>query len=161
MSHNMLVALFALLMIPGVLGVVLPVLPGIPLMFAVALIFGIVDGFAHLVWWELGILFLLTVLSVAVDYAAGLLGARYGGAGRWAAVAGFVGMVVGLIAFPPFGGLIGLFVGVLVVELFTHRENLRAIRAATGGLLGAIIGIAISLVLAVAFLVLFIIFALG
>jgi uncharacterized protein YqgC (DUF456 family) len=160
LSHELLVAIFAIAMLAGVAGVLIPVLPGIPLMFLVALVFGFVDRFAHLVWWELAVLFGITLASVAVDYSAGLIGARYGGAGRWATIAGMIGFIVGIFAFPPFGGLIGLFAGVLIAELLNHGEGLRSLKAATVSLLGSIAGIIANLLVAVLFLALFVFFAL-
>ena len=159
MSYNTLIAIFAVAMIPGVLGVLLPVVPGIPYMFVVALVFGFVDRFRHLVWWEMAVLTVVLLLSILVDYSAGLIGARYGGASRQAAVAGLIGLVVGLIAFPPFGGLIGLFVGVFIAEILRQRESIQAVKAATGSLLGAIAGIVTNFILALAFLILFVVFA--
>ena len=160
MSQAQLVAIFALLMLPGLAGVLLPVVPGIPLMFVVALVFGFVDRWEHLLLWELGVLVGIVLLSLLVDYLAGLLGARYGGASRRAILWGLAGLVIGLLVFPPFGGLIGLFVGVLVAELAGGRDQREAFRAAAGSLLGTLIGTAVSLFLAVAFLALFILFAL-
>lgn len=160
MSQGELVAIFALLMLPGLAGVLLPVVPGIPLMFVVALVFGFVDQWEHLLLWELGVLVGIVLLSVLVDYLAGLIGARYGGASRRAILWGLVGLAIGLLVFPPFGGLIGLFVGVLVAELVGGRDQLQALRAAAGSLLGSIAGILGNVLLGMVFLGLFILFAL-
>ncbi|MBP6965365.1 MAG: DUF456 domain-containing protein [Armatimonadetes bacterium] len=160
MSHGTLIAIFALLMLPGVAGVLLPMIPGIPLMFVVAVVFGFVNHWEHLHPWELAILFAIVLLSVLVDYLAGMLGARYGGAGRRATMWGLVGLVVGLLVFPPFGGIIGLFVGVLVAELARGRSQFHALCAAAASLLGSLAGILGNFFLALVFLVSFIIFAL-
>lgn len=160
MSHELLVAVFAVIMLVGVAGVLVPLLPGIPFMFLAALVFGFVDRFAHMLWWELVLLLVIVLLSLVVDYSSGMIGARYGGASRRAALAGLVGFIVGLLSFPPFGGFIGLFAGVLAYELITHGEGLRALKAASGSLLGSISGIIANLFLAILFLVLFVVFAL-
>jgi len=160
MPHGTLVAIFAVLMLPGAAGVLLPMIPGIPLMFVVAVVFGFVNRWEHLHPWELAVLFAIVLLSALVDYLAGMLGARYGGAGRRATMWGLVGLVVGLLVFPPFGGIIGLFVGVLVAELARGRSQFHALRAAAGSLLGSIAGILGNFFLALVFLVLFILFAL-
>lgn len=159
MAHEGWVILAAALMLPGLAGVVLPVVPGITFMFAVALVFGITDGFRHLSVMELLILLVLVLLSVAVDYLSGILGARYGGATKWAVVAGFVGFMAGLIVFPPFGGIIGMFLAVLIVEASQHRDRKRAFRAASGSVIGTLAGILISLVLALVFIAAFVFFA--
>ncbi len=160
MSQGELIAIFAILMIPGLLGTLLPILPGIPLMFVVAVVFGFVDEWQHLVPWELGVLFGIVLLSLLADFLSGLIGARYGGATRRAVLLGLIGFVIGILVFPPFGGFIGLFIGVFVGELSVGRKQLQAIRAATGSLLGSLVGIAVSFFLALVFLGLFIFFAL-
>ncbi|QQG50304.1 MAG: DUF456 domain-containing protein [Candidatus Berkelbacteria bacterium] len=146
------------LMLPAVVGIFIPVVPGIPLMFLVALVFGFINKFAALTASELVILLTIALVSIAVDYLAGVLGAKYSGASARALVIGFICMILGVLILPPFGGLIGLFIGVLVAELGnrTHRE---AIRAATGSLIGALTGILINFLLALLFITLFIIFA--
>lgn len=160
MTHGTLVAIFAVLMLPGVLGTLLPVLPGIPLMFLVAVVFGFVDRWQHLLPWELAVLFGVVLLSLLSDFFSGLIGARYGGASRRSALWGMAGMVIGLLVFPPFGGLIGLSIGVLVAELLGHKDRVRAFRAAVGSLMGTIVGIIAGFSLAVMFLLLFVLFAL-
>lgn len=160
MSQSEVVAIFAVLMIPGLLGTLLPILPGIPIMFVVALVFGYVDSWQHLVPWELGVLFGIVLLSLLADFLSGLIGARYGGATRRAVFWGLIGFGIGVLALPPFGGFIGLFIGVLVAELIAGRKQLQAIRAATGSLLGSIVGMLVSFSLAVVFVVSFILFAL-
>ncbi len=129
-------------------------------MFLVAVVFGFVDYWQRLLPWELAVLFVVVLLSVLTDFLSGLIGARYGGATRRAVLWGLVGFVIGVLAFPPLGGFIGLFVGVLVAELSAGRKQLQALKAATGSLLGSFIGMLANLFLAIAFLVLFIIFAL-
>ena len=159
MSHTAWVLIAAAVMLPGLAGVVLPVLPGIPLMFVVALVFGYADGFQHLRVIELLGLLLLVLLSVGVDYFSGLLGARYGGASRWAMAAGFAGFLLGTVLLPPFGGIIGMFVAVILAEIAQRRDHRQAFRSAAGSVLGTVAGIGISLVIALLFIVLFIVFA--
>lgn len=158
MTEFLWLAAAVLLMIPGIIGLFIPVLPGIPFMLLVALTFGGVTTFSELTGNEIGILAIIAVASIAIDYLAGVLGAKYSGASARALGAGFLGMLIGLILLPPFGGLIGLFCGVLLVEL-RDRTRHEALRAATGSLLGSLAGIVLNLLLAVLFLVLFLVFA--
>ena len=159
MTHTQQVLLFALFMLPGLAGVLLPGVPGVPLMFAVAVGYGWIDGFRHLTYLELAGLFVVMLAAVAADYVFGLLGARYGGASRASLVFGFVGLVAGTILLPPFGGIVGMFVAVLAVELGRHRDRNRALKAATGSAVGTVAGMAASLALAAFFLVLFVVLA--
>ena len=67
-------------------------------------------------------------------------------------------MILGVMILPPFGGLIGVFLGILLAEVLNHNDKDRAIRAATGGLVGSMIGMGVTLVLSLVFFFLFIIF---
>lgn len=151
--------IFIILLLPGLVGVILPILPGIPYMFVVALIFAVIDKFQHLTGNNLLVLGLIAGLSLMIDYFAGLLGARFGGASRKAILFGLTGLIAGLILLPPWGGIIGLFSGVLVAEVSIGRKHLQALKAAGGSLLGTLTGIIINLILSIAFLVLFIVWA--
>jgi len=158
MSNTLLAIIFTILLIPGIAGAFLP-LPGLLYMFIISLIFGFVDKFAHLQPWELGILAGIALISIINDYLTGMLGAKYGGAAQKSMLFGIAGMIVGLILFPPFGGLVGVFVGILITELIRGTKQEKALRAATGGLIGSIVGMVVTLVLAIIFLFLFAIFA--
>lgn len=147
-----------MLLLPGFAGVFLP-LPGLFYMFVISLIYAFVDRFQHLSWLELLILGIIALIAMLNDYLSGMLGAKYGGAAQKSMLFGIIGMILGLILFPPFGGLVGVFLGILLVEIINHGNREKALRAATGGLLGSIAGMAVTLILAIIFLFLFIIFA--
>lgn len=159
MPNYILVIIFSLLLVPGIAGVLLPVLPDLPYMFVIAFIFALVDHFNHLTILNIVILLGVTLVSLLVDYFSGILGAKYGGAGKQSMIFGLIGLILGLILFPPWGGFIGLFIGILMAELYYFKDHLRALKAATGGLIGTVIGMAFNLLLAVSFLVLFVLFA--
>ncbi len=136
----------AVLMLIGLLGTVLPMLPGTTVILVAA-----IGHYAGMVWSEhihlhandwimLGGLTLLTVLSYVVDFFSGLLGAKWFGATRWGAIGGFVGMIVGLF-FPPVGFFVGPLAGVLVGELLGGKGLLPAGKSTWGTLLGTTAGI--------------------
>ncbi len=158
MGEFIWLATAALLMIPGFVGLFIPIFPGIPFMLLVAVTFGAITSFASLTGSEIGILAIIALASLAVDYLSGVLGAKYSGASAKALGAGFLGMLVGLFLLPPFGGLLGLFAGVLIAELRIKSRH-EALRAATGSLLGSLAGIVVNLLLAIVFLTLFLVFA--
>lgn len=160
MTHTLLLVLFGIIMVPGLLMAFVPMLPAFWYMLACAAVFGIIDGFAHLTLANLGVLFGLFLLSIAVDWSAGLLGAKLGGAGWKSLLYGVLGGVVGLFVFPPLGIFAGLFVGVVLGELARRRSREEAIKAAAGALIGSLTGIVINSFLALTFIVLFLFFAL-
>ncbi len=158
MNHIVLTIIFVILLFPGFAGIVLP-FPALPYMFVVALIYGFIDKFQHLRPTELIILGVIMLISFINDCLSGILGAKYGGASRASLLYGGIGMILGLIIAPPFGGIPGLFAGVLIGEILMFRDHEKALKAATGSLIGTVAGMLISLVLVLVFLVLFIIFS--
>lgn len=143
--------LAALLVIVGIAGVVLPALPGIPLVFAGLLVAAWTDGFARVGWLPLVVLGVLTAISIVVDVLSTTLGAQRLGASRLALVGSLVGTVVGLF-FMPIGLFAGPFVGALLGEYIHSRQLGRATRIGIGTWLGIVLGVALKLGLAVAML---------
>ena len=146
----MTVALYSIgivLVVVGLAGLVLPVLPGSPLIFLGLVAVAWADGFTRIGPLELGALGALAIVIVAVDWAAGLVGARAFGASRLGLAGAFLGLLCGL----PFGlaGLIvGPFVGAAALELLRDRDLRRAGRAGAGTLLGFVVGAVVKCALA-------------
>ncbi|WP_433851450.1 DUF456 domain-containing protein [Stenotrophomonas nitritireducens] len=143
--------LAALLVIVGIAGVVLPALPGIPLVFAGLLVAAWTDGFARVGWLPLVVLGVLTAISIVVDVLSTTLGAQRLGASRLALVGSLVGTVAGLF-FMPIGLFAGPFLGALLGEYVHSRQLGRATRIGIGTWLGIVLGVALKLGLAVAML---------
>src|SRR3990172_4351405 len=148
----------SIILAPMVFLVFIPALPVIPFMFILALLYGFIDKFTRLGINEFLILGSFVVVSIIVDYSAGILGAKYGGAGRDSLIFGFLGAVVGTFLIPPFGGLIGLFAGVLLAELVSFRDHKKAFKAASYSVIGSLTGILINFILAITFYILFLVF---
>lgn len=134
-----------------------PTLPGIPLMFIVTVVYGLLDKFETIEPWHLAIFGGITVLSMLIDFFSGLIGAKLGGASRKSMLAGFAGLIVGLLAFPPLGAFIGLFVGVFMAEIVQFKDEVKALRAATTSLATAVMGTIANVTLAVAYFITFLI----
>ncbi|MEN9613820.1 MAG: hypothetical protein RLZZ347_127 [Candidatus Parcubacteria bacterium] len=128
-------------------------------MFALSLVFVTFDRFLHLSIVGLAVLVGIWGLSICVDYTSGILGAKYGGASTKSILWGMVGMLFGSLLFFPFGSFAGLFLGVLIAEFVAHKNEMRAFKAASGGVIGSFIGVLINATLALAFLVSFILFS--
>ncbi len=133
----------------GAVGLVLPVLPGAPLIFIGALLAAWAEDFQYLGTWSLVLLGALAALAVAVDFIASAFGAkRFGASGR--AVAGAtIGALVGIF-FGPVGVLVGPFVGAVLGELTVRRSLAAAGRAGVGAALGLALGTAAKLAIAFA-----------
>jgi uncharacterized protein YqgC (DUF456 family) len=131
--------LAVLFIIVGFLGIVLPGVPGVPLMFAGMLIAAWADDFSRIGWLTLTVLGVLALSSVIVDFVASALGAQRVGASRRAIWGALIGGVIGV--FFGFAGLIiGPFVGALVGELSVNRDLLTAGRAGAGTWIGLVFG---------------------
>lgn len=151
--------LSALLVIVGIAGVVLPALPGLPLVFAGMLLAAWADGFERVGAISLVALGALTAVSFVVDFWATAVGAQRVGASRLALVGAVVGTVVGLFFGLP-GLFAGPFVGAALGELGSRR-NLRpaglghAARVGLGTWVGIALGVALKLALTVLMLAIF------
>lgn len=155
----LLYLLAAILVLVGLVGIVLPALPGTPLVFIGMLLAAWVDGFQQIGVATLVVLGLLTLLSLAVDFWAAAIGARRVGASRMA-LAGAVLGTIGGVFFAPIGLFVGPFVGALAGELLHGRSVSaarigHATRVGIGTWLGMAFGVALKLMLAIAMLGLF------
>lgn len=146
--------LAALLILVGIAGVILPALPGLPLVFIGMLLAAWAGDFQQVGWVVLVILGLLTLLSIAVDLLATAMGAKRVGASRLAVIGAVIGTFAGLF-FAPIGLFAGPFVGALGGELIHARELRRAAKVGFGTWLGIVFGVVLKLGLAFAMLGLF------
>jgi uncharacterized protein len=149
----------ALLVAIGLVGIVLPALPGLPLVFCGMLLASWADGFTHIGIATLVVLGLLTLLSLAVDFWAAAMGAKRVGASRLALIGALLGTLAGLF-LGPIGLFLGPFVGALAGELMHGRRLDRArlgqaTRVGIGTWVGMVMGIALKLMVAGAMLGLF------
>lgn len=142
-------AIAALLVVIGLAGIVLPALPGVPVIFAGMLLAAWADGFEQVGAMTLIVLGVLTVVSLGADLLATALGAKRVGASRLALAGAVVGTVAGLFFGLP-GLLIGPFAGVLVGELIHGRRIGQATKVGFGTWLGILLGVALKIGLAFA-----------
>lgn len=131
---------FVLLFLVALAGIVLPVLPGVPIAAVGALLAGWMTGFERLSLTPLLIVAALAVLAQVVELASSWIGARYYGAGRPGLWGGVLGSLLGLILFPPFGFLVGALVGAVLFELLAGRAFNDAVRAGIGAFVGTLGG---------------------
>ena len=141
----------------GLIGTVLPVLPGTTIILAAAIIHRLVLGAEKSIGWKTIVaLVLLTLLSYVFDFLGSYFGAKYFGATKWGAVGAILGALVGL-----FLGLIGLFVGpvigAVVGEVIAGKRMIDAGRAGWGSLLGNIGAMLAKLIIGVAMITIFLV----
>lgn len=144
----------AALIIIGLLGTILPVLPGLPVMFAGMWLAAWVDGYLHITVPTLVALGLLVLLSIGVDLLASLVGAQRAGASRKGLFGAGVGSVLGLFFGLP-GLIAGPLLGAAAGEMAHGRDWQQASRIGLGTWLGLLLGAILKLALAFAMLALF------
>lgn len=123
-------------MLVGLMGLVVPIFPGIPVIWLAGLGYGIVTGFNTLGIVIFVVFTLLMIAGVTVDNVLMTAGARTGGASWWSIVAGLVVGILGTIIFPPVGGIIAAPAAVMLLEYWRGRNWERAWRATRGLALG-------------------------
>ena len=139
----------ALLVGLGLVGLVLPGLPGAPLVWMGLVAAAWAENFTYVGLWTLLIITLLAGLTYAVDFWAAIFGAKKFGASKRAIIGALIGVVVGL--FLGFAGVIfGPFIGAVIGELSARRDLQQGIRSGIGATIGLVIGSALKIALAFA-----------
>ena len=135
------------LIVLGLAGTVLPVLPGTLLVWAGIVLGAWIDDFARVSVTSVVVVSVLGVVAWALDYAAGLLGAQKAGASKQALLGAAVGTVVGL-----FMGLVGVLfmplVGAAVGEYMARKNQARAVKVGLATWVGIMLGLLAKVVLA-------------
>jgi uncharacterized protein len=138
------IILGALLLIGGIAGSILPLLPGPPLCYVALLLQQLREEppfTARFLWIWAGI----TILTIILDYVVPLYGTkRYGGTkyGIWGCT---IGLVAGLW-MGPLGIILGPFIGAFIGELLGNSNSQHAFRAALGSFLGFLVGTLLKLI---------------
>ena len=138
--------LAVVLVIVGLVGVVMPAVPGTLLVFAGLVLAAWADGFSRVGVGTLVVIGVLGAASYGIDFVAAALGAKRLGASRRAMAGAAVGTVLGLFLGLP-GLIIGPFVGAVAGELTLHRDLLQAGRAGVAAWIGFAIGMAVKVAL--------------
>jgi uncharacterized protein YqgC (DUF456 family) len=142
------------LVVAGLAGLVLPGLPGPPLVVAGLVVAAWAEDFAYVGWGTIIVLILLALLAYGVDFVASALGAKRFGASKRAIVGAALGVLVGLFFGLP-GILIGPFAGAVLGELSARRDLRAAGRAGVGAWLGMVLGAAAKFAIAFSMLGIF------
>jgi hypothetical protein len=154
------VILVILLMAAGLLGAVIPFLPGTPLILAGAVLFAVTDPLERIGVWHLVVLGVLTGLSYVLDYVSGAIAARKLGGSRWAVVGALVGGLFGIFA-GPLGIVLGPVVGAVGFELVYRRDVLSSVKSGLGTVIGMLLGVVAKFSLAVVMVGLFVFWVAG
>lgn len=141
-------------MLVGVAGTVVPLLPGLPLIWLTMLVYAFIEGFESVDAAFLILTLIVLIAAEAADYFGRAWGARRFGATKRGALGAVVGSLVGLF-FLPLGLIVGPFLGVVVAELLAGRTTSESIRAGWGGLLGTLGSMVVKFTIAVGMTIVF------
>ena len=156
MEYFLLVVGFLLVLV-GIVGSVLPALPGPPVSWVGILLLYFCPGIPTN-YWLLGITLVIAIVIGILDFVIPAKGTKYFGGSKYGIWGTNIGLVVGVFAPIPFGFLIGPFVGALVGELICNaNEGKRAVKAATGSFLGFLAGTFMKVLVSLLFLGLFVV----
>ena len=143
------------LVLAGLAGLILPAIPGAPLIFAGLVVGAWADDFAYVGVWTIVVLAVLTLVTIGVDFWATMFGAKRFGASKRAVIGALVGSIIGLFLGLP-GVLFGPFIGAVIGEISSRGSLPQATRAGFGATLGLILGAAIKLALALSMIGIFV-----
>ena len=135
-----LIVVCSVLMVVGLLGVVLPILPGIPLAWLGLFIYAIGTGFERISIATVIVFSILTILALLLDFLAPMLGAKKYRASKLGVFGAFLGFTVGIFVLGFWGIILGPFIGALLGELIAGRRPRQALGSAFGTFLGFVAG---------------------
>lgn len=146
MSTVLLAILGSVLMVVGLIGVFAPILPGVPLAWLGLFVYAIGTGFERISILTVIVFFVLTVLIMAIDFLAPVLGAKKFQASKYGILGAFLGLIVGIVVFGFWGIILGPFIGAFGVELMAGRQSKGAFKSAVGTLVGFVAGTLIKVI---------------
>lgn len=146
----LLIIVTFILIIAGLFGLVIPIIPDLPLIWLGIAVYAVFTKFLIISWqWLLG-LFLVTAIVYALDIWLGALGVKVAGASRYGLLGAMLGMLLGIFAGGPVGMVFGAFVGAFLGEfLLAGRSYEKAMKAGVGTVIGFLAGRMLKIIAAV------------
>jgi uncharacterized protein len=145
--NHLYFALAFALMLLGLAGTILPVLPGIALIYAGYLVYGLLTswhtyGAPTMVLWGA-----ITLLSLIMDHYGAMYGARRTGSSILAIWGSFIGAIIGIMLFQVAGLIVGTFAGAVIGDFMAGRSIGQAFRSGKAALIGFLAGTLVKIVI--------------
>ncbi|ADY56304.1 protein of unknown function DUF456 [Syntrophobotulus glycolicus DSM 8271] len=134
-----------ILFIAGLIGTILPVLPGAVLIYGGMVFYGFMTGFSTLNAYFYVLQGVVFILIFFIDYFASAVGTKRFGGSKQAAWGSVIGSIIGIITMGPLGLVIGPFAGAVIAELIRGTELKQTLRAGFGTLVGLLGGTVLKL----------------
>lgn len=135
----LLIVLGIICMLTGLIGCIVPMLPGPPIAYA-GLVLLHLTGNVQFTTKELIIWLIVVIVVQVVDYLIPTYGTKKLGGTRWGVWGCFFGTFIGLFIFPPWGVILGPFAGAVAGELLGGKETQHALKAGLGAFIGFMAG---------------------
>ncbi len=148
--------LAVLLVVVGLAGSILPMIPGVPILFVGLLLAAWINDFQQVGAWTLSALGLLTAASLVVDFGATAMSTRRYGAGRAAVIGATLGLLVGLF-FGLAGFILGPFAGAFLGHIIARGTLSASARAGVGAWVGVLLGTVAKLVIGLLMVLVFVV----
>lgn len=140
-----LIGLGILLLILGLLGAILPVLPGPPLSYVALLLLHVTTKFQFsprfLITWAI-----VTLVVSLLDYVIPVWGTKKFGGSKRGIWGSLIGLIIGIFFFPPLGIIIGPVAGAVIGEFTAGKSHREALKAGLGSFAGFVAGTIIKLI---------------
>ncbi|MDO5687240.1 MAG: DUF456 family protein [Neisseria sp.] len=137
----LLIVLALAMFVVGIIGLINPALPGLPLMFGAVWVLAYSGDYQVIGSGTLIVLGVITAIGMAMDFVAGLLGAKFTGASKTALWGAFLGGIIGIFFFIP-GMILGPLIGAALGELSERKDLWKAGKVGVGTFIGFIVGVA-------------------
>lgn len=135
-----------IIMLVGMAGIIVPIIPSIPLIWLGAFIYAIFTHFEKVTWLILVIFALLTIFSIVLENLGNVYGAKKFGATKWGIIGSIAGTGVGFYIGGPIGLILGPIAGTIIFELIGGKDYKRALKSGLGNFVGFLGGSVIKIV---------------
>jgi uncharacterized protein YqgC (DUF456 family) len=140
-----LIAVGLLFAVAGIIGCLLPVIPGPAISFLSLILLSYARDWQAFSPTFLVIVGILTVILFCIDYVMPARGAKKYGASKWGVAGSVVGMLAGMLFFPPWGLFAGAFLGAIAGEIAVRKGGSDALRAGWGVFVGIMVSTGLKL----------------
>ncbi len=142
-----LIILGVVFILIGIIGCVIPGIAGPPFSFLALIFLSIAKHWEPFSSKFLIAMGALTLFVQALDYLLPAMGAKKFGATKYAFWGAILGLLLGILIFPPFGMIICAFLGAVLGEVIAGKKSYEALRAGWGVFVGVMIGMLLKLIL--------------
>ncbi len=142
-----LFAISLIIMFVGMAGIIVPIIPSMPLIWLGTFLYAIFTHFEKITWMVLLIFALLTIFSIVLENLGNVYGAKKFGATKWGIIGSVVGTGIGFYLGGPIGLILGPVVGTVIFELIGGKGYKGALKSGLGNFVGFLGGSLIKVII--------------